>query len=143
MVISRENNSAYWALRIAFGLIPLIAGLDKFVNYLTDWTQYLNRNILNVIPLSAVNFMHLVGAIEIVVGLAVLFGATRTFGYIAMLWFWAVAINLISTGNFFDIALRDIGLGLGAFSLAQLTAARASVVVLRDVDDYTDYRRAA
>lgn len=143
MVISRENNSAYWALRIAFGLVPLIAGLDKFVNYLADWTQYLNRSILNVIPLTPVNFMHVVGAVEIVVGLAVLFGATRTFGYITMLWLWAIAINLISTGQFFDIALRDFGLSLGAFSLAQLSQARASVVVVREVEDYTDFRRAA
>src|SRR5579871_2015864 len=143
MVISRENNSAYWALRITFGLVPLIAGLDKFVNYLTDWTQYLNRSILNVIHLTPVNFMHVVGAVEIFVGLAVLFGATRVFGYITMLWLWAIAINLISTGQFFDIALRDIGLSLGAFSLAELSQARASVVVTRDIDDYRDYRRVA
>jgi hypothetical protein len=60
-----------------------------------------------------------------------------------MLWLWAIAINLISTGQYFDIALRDFGLSLGAFSLAQLSQARASVVVVRNVEDYTDFRRAA
>src|SRR5437660_6344823 len=102
MVVSRANDSAYWALRIALGIAPLIAGFDKFTNYLVDWTQYLNKSILNVIPTTAATFMHVVGGIEIVVGLAILFGATRTFGYIAMLWLWAIAANLISMGQYFD-----------------------------------------
>ena len=76
------------------------------------------------------------------VALAVLFGATRTFGYIAMLWLFGVAANLISTGTYYDIAVRDILLGCGAFALARVTEARQSVVVV--TDEYTeDYRTAA
>src|SRR5689334_15418932 len=121
MVNSRANNSAYWPLRIALGFAPLIAGIDKFTNFLVDWTQYLNRSILNMLPVTATTFMHVVGVIEIIVGAAILLGASRIFGYIAMLWLWAIAANLISTGNYFDIALRDIGLGLAALSLARLS----------------------
>ena len=86
MLNSRESNSAYWALRIAFGFIPLIAGLDKFTHILTDWNQYLNPNVLRVVPLTATGFMQIVGVVEIAVGIAILFGATRWFGYVAMLW---------------------------------------------------------
>jgi len=134
MVITRENNSAYWALRLALGLVPLIAGIDKFLNYMVDWSRYLNRNILDVIPINASSFLHIVGAWEIIIGLAVLLGATRSFGYIAMLWFWAVTIDLLSIGRYFDLALFEAGLSLGAFSLARLTAARSSVVLIREVE---------
>ena len=73
-------------------------------------------------------FMRGVGVIEIVVGLAILFGMTRVFGYIAMLWLFGIAANLISTGTYYDIAVRDILLGIGAYSLARVTEARQSVV---------------
>ena len=140
MVLSRENNSAYWALRLAFGLAPLLAGADKFANYLTNWEQYLNPRVLQFVPLTATSFMHIVGGIEIVVGLAILFGATRAFAYIAMLWLFGIAINLISTGRFYDIALRDVGLALGAYSLGRLSQSRESVVVISETEEY---RRAA
>src|SRR5438045_7035534 len=107
MLVSKELNSAYWSLRIAFGLGPLLAGLDKFTNILVNWEKYLNPEIQRMLPIGASTFMHLVGGVEIIVGLAVLFGASRTFGYIAMLWLWAIAANLISTGTYYDIAVRD------------------------------------
>jgi hypothetical protein len=84
--------------------------------------------------------MQNVGVIEIIVGLAILFGASRTFGYIAMLWLWAIAANLISSGTYYDIAVRDILLGMGAYALARVTEARYSVV---HVDHYEEYRPAA
>jgi uncharacterized membrane protein YphA (DoxX/SURF4 family) len=128
MLVSRQLNAGYWALRIAFGLGPLLAGLDKFTNVLVNWEKYLNPAVLRVVPITATTFMQLVGVVEIVVGLAVLFGATRIFGYIAMLWLWAIAINLISLGTYYDIAVRDILLGMGAYALARVTEARHSVV---------------
>ena len=140
MVESRESNSAYWALRIAFGLIPLFAGLDKFTHFLTDWNQYLNPAILRIVPVTANTFMQIVGVVEIIVGLGILFGATRVFGYIAMLWLLGIAVNLITLGRFYDVAVRDIGLAVGAFALARLTDARESVVILTETDEY---RRAA
>ena len=140
MIETRESNSAYWALRIAFGLIPLSAGLDKFTHFLTDWTQYLNPAVLRIVPVTANTFMQIAGVIEIIVGLGILFGATRVFSYIAMLWLLGIAANLISLGRFYDVAVRDIGLAVGAFTLARLTEARESVVIVSETDEY---RRAA
>ena len=140
MIESRESNSAYWALRITFGLIPLFAGLDKFTHFLTDWNQYLNPANLRIVPVTANSFMQIVGVVEVIVGLGILFGATRVFGYIAMLWLLGIAVNLITLGRFYDVAVRDIGLAVGAFTLARLTEARESVVILTETDEY---RRAA
>ena len=81
-----------------------------------------------MLPISGALFMRVVGGIEIVVGLAILFGATRVFGYIAMLWLWAIAVNLILLHNYYDIALRDVLLGMGAYALARVTEARYSVL---------------
>jgi hypothetical protein len=80
------------------------------------------------------------GGIEIIVGLAILFGATRVFGYIAMLWLWAIAANLILSGSYYDMALRDILLGMGAYALARVTEARYSVLY---ADQPAEPRRAA
>lgn len=108
MLVSKELNAAYWALRVAFGLGPLLAGLDKFTNVLVNWEKYLSPTVQRMLPITAVTFMHLVGLVEGVAGLAILFGATRTFGYIAMLWLFGIAVNLISMGTYYDIAVRDI-----------------------------------
>jgi uncharacterized membrane protein YphA (DoxX/SURF4 family) len=140
MLVSRELNAAYWALRVAFGFGPLLAGLDKFTNILVNWEKYLSPVVQRMLPVSATTFMHAVGAIEIIVGLAILFGATRTFGYIAMLWLFGIAANLISTGGYYDIAVRDILLGISAYSLARVTEARESIVVVQET---TEYREAA
>ena len=144
MLVSKELNAAFWALRVAFGVGPLLAGIDKFTNILVNWEKYLSPNVQRMLPASitAVNFMHIVGVIEIVVGLAVLLGATRIFGYIAMVWLFGIAANLISTGTYYDIAVRDILLGCGAYALARVTEARQSVVVVTDEYD-EDYRSAA
>jgi len=143
-LVSKELNAAFWALRVAFGLGPLLAGIDKFTNILVNWQKYLSPAVQGLLPasMSASTFMHIVGGIEIVVGVAVLSGATRTFGYIAMLWLFGIAANLISTGTYYDIAVRDILLGCGAYALARVTEARQSVVIVTD-DYQEDYRRVA
>jgi len=140
MLVSKELNAAYWSLRIAFGLGPLLAGLDKFTNILVNWEKYLSPMAQHTLPISPTNFMHIAGVVEIIVGLAILFGATRVFGYIAMIWLWCIAANLISTGTYYDIAVRDILLGLSAYALARVTEARESVVF---VEHGEEYRRAA
>lgn len=136
MLVSKELNAAYWALRVAFGFGPLLAGIDKFTDILVDWDKYLSPVVQRVLPIGGHQFMLIVGVIEIVVGLAVLVGATRSFGYIAMLWLFAIAANLISTGTYYDIAVRDILLGIGAYSLARVTEAKESVVVVEHRDEY-------
>jgi uncharacterized membrane protein YphA (DoxX/SURF4 family) len=135
MLVSRELDSAYWALRIAFGLGPLLAGLDKFTNILVNWEKYLNPAVQRMLPVSGMMFMRSVGVIEVIVGLAILFGATRSFGYIAMIWLFAIAANLVSLGTYYDIAVRDILLGIGAYSLARVTEARESVVFVENREE--------
>ena len=140
MLVSRDLNAAYWALRLAFGLGPIVAGADKFTNILVNWEKYLNPVALRFVPVDATMFMRGVGVVEIIVGLFILFGATRVFGYIAMIWLLAIAANLISSGAYYDIAVRDILLAVGAFSLARATDARQSLVF---VEHPEEWRRAA
>jgi len=136
MLVSKELNAAFWALRVAFGFGSLIAGLDKFTNILVNWQKYLSPAAERMLPVSATTFMHFAGVVEIAVGLAILFGATRSFGYIAMLWLFAIAANLISMGTYYDIAVRDILLGIGAYALARVTEARQSVITVEPSGDY-------
>jgi uncharacterized membrane protein YphA (DoxX/SURF4 family) len=140
MLVSRDLDAAYWALRLAFGLGPLLAGADKFTNILVNWEKYLSPAALGVVHVDPTMFMQAVGVIEIIVGLVILLGATRVFGYIAMLWLLAIAANLVSTGAYYDIAVRDVLLAVGAFSLAKVTEARQSVV---SVERHEEWREAA
>jgi uncharacterized membrane protein YphA (DoxX/SURF4 family) len=117
-------NSAFWTLRIGFGLGPLCAGLDKYFNLLTNWEMYLNPAVPRLLHISAPAFMHIVGAIEIVAGILVLTRFTRYAAYIVMAWLWAIALSLVAQGQFFDIAVRDIEISLGAFALAKLAESR-------------------
>jgi uncharacterized membrane protein YphA (DoxX/SURF4 family) len=129
MAADPRLNSAWWTLRIGFGLGPIFAGLDKYFNLLTNWEMYLNPLVPRVLHISAPTFMHVVGAIEIVAGVLVLTRFTRYAAYVVMLWLWGIALNLILQGQFLDIAVRDIEISLGAFALAKLTEAREPAVV--------------
>lgn len=117
-------NQAWWALRIGLGLGPFLAGLDKYFNLLTNWTAYISPLALKILPFSGQTFMHIVGVIEMIVGLAILTKWTRLGAYVASAWLLAIAINLVSTGMFFDIAVRDVEIALGAFVLARMTEVR-------------------
>lgn len=115
-----RTEDAYWALRLVFGLVPIVAGLDKFTNLLTDWTQYLSPFAVRLLPVSPATFMGIAGIVEIVVGIGVLAGYARVFGWIAAAWLAAIALNLLTTGRFFDVAARDAALAVSAFALARL-----------------------
>lgn len=119
-------DSAWWALRIGLGAGPFLAGLDKFFNLLADWQVYLSPLVERMLPVSGVTFMHIVGVIEMIVGLAILTRWTRIGSYIAMAWLVAIALNLISTGRFFDVAVRDLLMAIAAYTLARLTEVRQS-----------------
>jgi hypothetical protein len=97
-------DSAWWALRVGLG--PFLAGLDKFFNFLTDWKMYLSPLATHMWPVSDVVFMRFVGVVEMIVGLAILTRWTRIASYVAMLWLVAIAANRVSTGMFFDLAVR-------------------------------------
>ena len=124
-------NSAWWVLRLAFFLGPFLAGLDKFFHLLVDWDKYLSPIAQRVLGNFSHPFMLIAGVIEMIVGLMVITRWPRLGAYIASLWLLLIAINLVTTGQYFDIALRDIGLGLAAFGLAKLTEAMPLTVSRR------------
>ena len=124
MTVTKGLNSAWWLLRIGLGLGPFLAGLDKFFNVLTHWDMYLSPVVAQFVPVSAPVFMRTVGVVEMVVGLAILAGWTRLGGYVAMAWLLGIAGNLLTTGMFFDIAVRDVEIAIAAYTLARLTEAR-------------------
>ncbi|HEV7671712.1 MAG TPA: hypothetical protein VGS22_24585 [Thermoanaerobaculia bacterium] len=114
-------------LRVGFGLMAFLAGLDKFFNLLTNWDMYLAPWMANLLPVSSATFFGVIGVIEMVAGLLVLTKWPRLGAYIVSAWLLAIALQLVSTGMFYDLAVRDIVLSLGAFALAKLTEWRAAV----------------
>jgi hypothetical protein len=112
---------AFWLLRIGFVVAPVLFGLDKFAHVLVDWDRYLAPEFLDVLPGTAHQIMYVVGAIEIVAGLVVAL-APRFGGYLVAAWLAGIIVNLLMLGDFYDIALRDFGLLLGALTLARLSA---------------------
>lgn len=117
-------NVAWWALRVVFGLGPILAGIDKFFDKIANWEMYLSPLATKVVPVTPTTFMHIVGVIEIIAGLVVLSRWTKWGSYVVMLWLLGISINLVTTGMFYDIAVRDLELAVSAFVLSQLTAVR-------------------
>jgi hypothetical protein len=117
-------NRAWWVLRIGVGLGPIIAGADKFFNKLADWGMYLSPLATKIVPVSTATFMHMVGIVEIIAGIIVLSRWTKIGSYIVLFWLLGIAANLLTTGMFYDLAVRDVEIAIGAFALAQLTAVR-------------------
>lgn len=114
------GHQAYLLLKIAFVLAPIIAGLDKFFDFLVDWDMYLAPFWGEWGP----TFMKVAGVVEIIAGVGVLL-KPRWFANIVGLWLVAIILNLLIVGNFYDIALRDLGLALSAFALGRLAKAYA------------------
>ncbi len=113
-------------LRFTLSATAFVAGADKFTNLLTDWEQYLAPVAARNLPMSSRDFMRLVGVIEMVVGALILRGNSRVGGYIASAWLLAISANLIATGEYFDIAARDVNMAAAAFALAELSRGRRS-----------------
>jgi hypothetical protein len=113
---------AFTVLHIGYAVLPIVAGLDKFLHFLHigSWEMYLSPLATRMTGLDATKFMLIIGAIEIVAGLLVAFWP-RVGGYVVMLWLWGIIINLLTIPSFFDVALRDFGLSLGALALARLS----------------------
>lgn len=106
-------------LKLTYGLVPIVAGLDKFTNLLTNWPDYLG-SFASMIPFEPSTFMAIVGVIEIVAGIIVLLRPLIG-AYIVMAWLVCIALQLIIGTNFYDVAVRDLVMALGAYTLAQLT----------------------
>ncbi len=122
----KRTDSAYWALRVAYGAVPIVAGLDKFTNLLVDWKTYLSPLFVQLLPIPPATFMHLVGIVEIAVGVLVLLAATRAGAYAAAAWLVCIALNILASGQHLDVAARDLVMAVGAYTLARLEEARVA-----------------
>ncbi len=107
-------------LRLTYGVVPVVAGLDKFTDLLTRWENYLHPGIASILPFSPHTFMMAVGVIEIFAGIIVL-AKPAIGGYIVMAWLALIAITLIVSGSYLDVAVRDFAMAIGAFSLARIS----------------------
>jgi uncharacterized membrane protein HdeD (DUF308 family) len=120
LVTAQPARQAYRILYVAFILAPILAGLDKFFHILTNWDRYLAPWIANLSPIGGHNLMLVVGIVEIIAGLIVAFWP-QIGAWIVFAWLWAIIINLLTYSGYYDIALRDFGLSLGALALARLS----------------------
>lgn len=112
-------KEAYQVMRLTYGLVPIVAGIDKFTNLLTNWEQYLHPALTQALPFSPAIFMMLVGVIEIIAGLVVL-TKPHIGGFIVMAWLALIGVSLIAANQYLDVAVRDLVMAIGAFSLARL-----------------------
>jgi len=115
-------GQAFWIMRVLFTVVPILFGLDKFFDILVDWPKYLAPWIPNLIHVSPQTFMHGVGVIEIVVGILVAIWP-EIFAYVVTLWLWGIIVNMLTIPGYYDVALRDFGLSVGALTLARLAQA--------------------
>ena len=116
---SHPAHQAFLLLRTVFTIAPIAFGIDKFLQLLTDWDQYLAPWINALVPGSAHDAMLMVGVVEIAAGVLVAF-SPRLGGYVVALWLAGIIVNLVTLGDFYDVALRDFGLLVGALALARL-----------------------
>ena len=112
---------AFWILRLGFTVAPILAGADKFLGLLTNWDNYLAPTANSILGGHGHEFMLAAGVIEIVAGIGV-FLWPRIFAYVVSAWLLLIIVNLLLIPGYFDVALRDLGLSLGALSLGRLAS---------------------
>ena len=117
----KKTGDVQTLLKFTYGLIPIVAGADKFTNILTDWSKYLHPSLASMLPFKASVFMMIVGVIEIAAGVLV-FVSTQKGAYLVSIWLVLIALNLLASGSYLDVAVRDLAMAIGAFSLAKITA---------------------
>jgi uncharacterized membrane protein YphA (DoxX/SURF4 family) len=120
VISSQPVRSVFNLLRFTYGVVPVVAGLDKFTNLLTNWEGYLSPRMVEMVPFSPDVFMMIVGVIEILAGILV-FIKPSIGAYVVAAWLTLIAITLLIGGHFFDVAVRDLVMAAGAFSLAKLS----------------------
>ena len=119
-IASSPARQAYRILHFGFTVAPILAGLDKFFHLLVNWDQYLAPVVTQIIPVTGHAFMQAVGVIEITAGVLVAV-RPRIGAFVVVLWLWGIIVNLLLIHGFYDVALRDFGLSLGALALARLS----------------------
>lgn len=118
---AKKLQVTWFILKLTYGIVAIVAGLDKFFNVITRWDKYVSPLIQNFLPISLTHFMYLVGVVEIIVGIIILSKYTRIGAYLIMAWLLIIVLNLLSMHTFYDICVRDVVMAIGAYSLAQLT----------------------
>jgi hypothetical protein len=118
--VSSPSYQAYQILHIAFTVAPIVAGLDKFFHFLVNWDMYLSPMVPRMLGINGHTFMLAVGVVEVIAGLLVAV-APRIGGWVVAAWLCGIIINLLTIPAYFDVALRDFGLALGALALARLS----------------------
>ena len=117
--VQRTSYAAFKVLQLGFVLAPLIAGVDKFFHGLVDWPIYLSPTVERLLPMSGPAFMRIVGVVEVAAAVLVAV-APRIGGWVVAAWMWAIIGNLLLVPGYYDVALRDLGLSVGAVALALL-----------------------
>jgi len=112
-------KTVFTLMKFTFGIVPVVAGLDKFTNILTNWQNYLHPAMTGILPFAPQTFMMIVGVIEIIAGIIVL-AKPAIGGYIVSAWLTLIALTLLASGNYLDVAVRDLVMAVGAFSLARI-----------------------
>ena len=107
-------------MKLTYGIVPIVAGLDKFTNFLADWQSYIHPGLLQILPVSGKGFMMLIGIIEITAGFLVLI-KPKIGAAIVSSWLVLIGLTLLASGKFLDVAVRDIVMAVGAFALMKLT----------------------
>jgi|SRR6185295_10099677 len=115
----RPAYQAFMLLRVGYAILPIVAGLDKFLNLLSTWEMYLSTPIEKILPVAPRTFMMVSGAVEIAAGLLVAI-APRIGAFVVAAWLAGITLNLLLPPGFYDIALRDFGLMIGALALGLL-----------------------
>lgn len=128
--LSYPTVQAFRLLHVGFTVAPILFGLDKFFDVMTNWDKYLAPWIPSLLHLTPHTVMLIVGVIEIVAGIVVAV-KPRYGGYLVTAWLWGIIVNLLTLSGYYDVALRDFGLSLGALSLARLAEAHEAGMMVR------------
>lgn len=117
--LNQALKPGFTLLKLTFGIVPIVAGLDKFTNVLTNWEQYLHPGLAGMLPFSAHTFMMIVGVIEIAAGILVLKKAELG-GYVVAAWLTLIALTLLAGFSYVDVAVRDLVMAISAYSMARM-----------------------
>lgn len=117
--LNQSIKPTFNLLKLTFGIVPIVAGLDKFTNLLTQWENYIHPGLAGMLPFASSTFMMIVGVIEIIAGIIVL-AKPAIGGYIVAAWLALIALTLLASGHYLDVAVRDLVMAIGAFSLARI-----------------------
>jgi len=125
-IITKKLNDIQNIMKLTYGIVPIVAGADKFTNLLTNWSEYLNPTLAGMLPFSGATFMMIVGVIEILAGILVLVKPKQG-ALVVSAWLVLIALSLLASGHFLDVAVRDLVMAIGAFMLSKISGITESL----------------